>query len=118
MREAITKEYLNDKDVSGQNLFLKVDIPIWEEFTIGLIEQGGWATNNKFRGVRGMICRVPETNIFKDIYIVTDNEKEKKFFEFIRSGFTERNKERYNDVKIEQYRRGNKNVYVIEYKYK
>ena len=50
MREAITKEYLNDKDVFGQNLFLKVDIPIWEEFTIGLIEQGGWATNNKFRG--------------------------------------------------------------------
>ena len=113
----ITKEYLNDKDPAGYNLFLKVDIPIWEEFTIGLKECGHWAVNNKFRGVRGFNCKYLDTEKYRDVYIVTDNDKEKKFFEFIRSGYTDRHKEMYKNVDIKKYRRGNKNVYVIEFEY-
>jgi hypothetical protein len=83
MRETITKEHLNDKDPFGTSLYLKVDIPIWEEFTVGLIEQGGWATNNNFRGVRTMTCRIPNTEKYREICIVTKNPKSQKFFEFM-----------------------------------
>ena len=111
MREPITKEHLNE------GFYLKVDIPIWEEFTIGLIEQGGWATNDNFSGVRSIQCKVPNSSALKDVFIVSDNEKSKKFFEFIKEGFIDRNKEMYDRVDITQCRRGNKNVYVIEYEY-
>ena len=117
MRETITKEHLNGKDPFGYNLYLKVDIPIWEEFTVGLIERGGWATNNNFRGVRTMTCRIPNTEKYKEICIVTKNPKSQKFFEFIRNGYTGRNKELYKNVNISEYDRLNKKVYVIEYEY-
>lgn len=117
MREPITKEHLNDTDVFGGSLYLKVDIPIWEEFTIGLIHCGGWATNNNFRGVRTMVCKVPNTEKYKEVCIVTNNPKSQKFFKFIKEGYTDRHKEMYKYANISEYDRIDKKVYVIEYEY-
>jgi hypothetical protein len=117
MREPITKEYLNSKDPLGYGFFLKCDIPIWEEFTVGLIHQGGWATDNIFSGVRTMTCRVSNTKKYKEICIVTKNPKSQKLFEFMRDGYTDRNKELYKNVNISEYDRLDKKVYVIEYEY-
>ena len=113
----ITKESLNERDAAGYSAYLKCDIPIWEEFIVGLIEHGHWATNNNFRGVRGVLCSVPNTEKYKDVYIVTHNPKSKKFFEFIKNGFLERSKERYKNVKITEHERLDKLVYVIEFEY-
>lgn len=115
--EIITKESLNEKDAAGYSAYLKCDIPIWEEFTIGLELRGHWATNNNFRGVRGINCKVPNSNTYKDVYIVTHNPREQKFFEFIKEGFLDRNKERYKNVNITKYERQDKFVYVIEFEY-
>ena len=117
MRETITKEHLNGKDALGYNYFLKCDIPIWEEFTLGLIEQGGLATNNNFRGVRTMRCKVPNTEKYREICIVTKNPKSQKFFESMRSGYTNLRKDMYKNVNISEYDRLDKKVYVIEYEY-
>ena len=115
--EIITKEFLNAKDIAGFSRYLKCDIPIWEEFAIGLEYHGGWTINNNFRGVRGMHCKVPNTSTYKDMYIVTHNPREQKFFEFIKEGFLDRNKERYKNVNITKYERQDKFVYVIEFEY-
>ena len=113
----ITKESLNERDAAEYSAYLKCDIPIWEEFIVGLIERGHWATNNNFRGVRGVLCSVPNTEKYKDVYIVTHNPKSQKFFEFIKNGFLERSKERYKNVKITEHERLDKLVYVIEFEY-
>jgi hypothetical protein len=115
--ELITKEYLNGKDPFGYNLFLKVDIPIWEEFTIGLVRRAGWATNNNFSGVRSIMCKYPNSEKYREVFVVTNNEKSKRFFKFVKDGFTIRDKEMYKNLDIKEYRRENKNVYVIEFEY-
>ena len=61
----ITKELINKP--SPFNFCLKCDAPIWEEFALGLEYCGGLARNNKFRGVRGLTCKKPQTDIFVDV---------------------------------------------------
>jgi len=115
--DIITKESLNAKDPFGFGYYLKCDIPIWEEFTVGLEEHGHCATNNNFRGVRGILCKIPNSNVYKDIYIVTHNPKEQKFFEYIKDGYLKRMRKNYKKVNITKYERLDKFVYVIEFEY-
>lgn len=113
----ITKESLNERGTARDSIYLKCDIPIWEEFTVGLEECGHLSVNNNFRGVRGIKCKVPNSNIHKDVYIVTHNPKAQKLFGFIKDWFLNINKESYKNVNIMEYERRDKFVYVIEFEY-
>lgn len=113
----ITKESLNERDAAGYSAYLKCDIPIWEEFAIGLEEEGGWATNNRFKGVRSICGSVPNTRTYKDIYIVTHNPKSKDFIKFIKDGYTRRRAKTYVNLKVTEYERLDKTVCIIEYEY-
>lgn len=113
----ITKESLNAKDPFGHGVYLKCDIPIWEEFAIGLDEDGGWATNNNFKGVRSIFGQVPNTRTYKDIIIATHNPKSRKFLEFMKDGYTKRRANSYVNLKVTEYERLDKTVCVIEFEY-
>lgn len=112
--EIITKELINSP--YPFNFSLKCDIPIWEEFAIGLENHGGLATNNKFRGVRGLSCKKVDCNVWVDIYIVTHTPSEQDFFhnEVFRH-FKESKK--INLLSSKKYDRLDKEVYVIEFEY-
>ena len=112
--DIITKELINSP--YPFNFSLKCDIPIWEEFAIGLEDYGGLARNNKFRGVRGLTCKKPQTDIFVGIYIVTHTPSEQDFFNnCVLSHLKESSC--INVLSEKKYDRLDKEVYVIEYKY-
>ena len=116
----ITKEYLHGTDAAGYSMFLKCDIPIWEEFALGLIDSGSYASNNRFKGVRGLRCQVPDkTMTYKDIYVVTQNPKSQRAIEYIKRTFTCDTASRYyGNVNIQHHKRQDKDVYIIEFQYK
>jgi len=109
----ITKDLINK--TSPFNFCLKCDAPIWEEFALGLEHCGGLATNNKFRGVRGLKCKKPQTDIFVDIYIVSNTPSEQDFFNNCVLLCLKESK-RINVLSEKKCKRLNKEVYIIEYK--
>ena len=115
--EIVTKEHLNAKDPFGMGIYLKCDIPIWEEFALGLVTSGGIAINNKFRGMRAMFCHKQDNSLSKVICIVTQNPNELEIYHIFESGFKlDEEHGRIENLNITHYNRKNKNVFVIEYK--
>jgi hypothetical protein len=115
--EIVTKEHLNRKGPGNIGRYLKCDIPIWEEFALGLVTTGGIALNNNFRGMRAMFCHAEDRSLSKVICIVTQNPKEQKIYNLFESGFhSDESRGDIKDLKIEKFDRFDKNVYVIEYK--
>ena len=114
--EIVTKEHLNAKDPCGIGIYLKCDIPIWEEFALGLVTTGGIALNNNFRGVRIMFCHKEDRSLSRVICIVTQNLDELKFYHLFERGFYfDVEKGRIGNLNITHYERKDKNVFVIEY---
>jgi hypothetical protein len=110
----ITKELINKP--GPFNFCLKCDAPIWEEFALGLEHCGGLATNNKFRGVRGLSCKKPQTDIFVDVYIVSNTPSEQDFFNnCVLSHLKESSC--INVLSEKKCKRLDKQVYIVEYKY-
>jgi len=110
--ELVTKEHLNKK-----GWYLKCDIPIWEEFALGLITTGGIALNVNFMGVRVMFCHREDMSLCKTICIVTKNPKQQKIYNMFEYGFKlDESRGSIKDLKIEKFYRCNKNIYIIEYK--
>lgn len=117
--EIVTKEHLNAKDPCGIGIYLKCDIPIWEEFALGLVTTGGIALNNNFRGMRAMFCHKEDRSLSRVICIVTQNPKEQKIYHLFERGFKlDEEKGHIENLKITHYDRIDKNVYIIEYKNK
>lgn len=117
--EIVTKEHLNAKDPCGIGIYLKCDIPIWEEFTLGLVTTGGIAINNNFRGMRAMFCHKEDRSLSRVVCIVTQNPNELKVYRTFEIGFyLDEEKGRIENLNITHYDRKNKNVFVIEYKNK
>jgi hypothetical protein len=117
--EVVTKEHLNAKDPFGMGIYLKCDIPIWEEFALGLTTGGGIALNNNFRGMRAMFCRNEANSSRRVICIVTQNPKELKIYRSFEDGFRlDEEKGRIENLNITRFDRRDKNVFIIEFKYK
>jgi hypothetical protein len=108
--EIITKDYLRRKDPFGDGIFCDCDIPIYEEFVLGLEYISDYAGNNPKMGVRGITCKVSE-NTYRDVYIVEDEIKWHKLFEGIREQYG--NKKRYKAVNIAEFSKSGRFVYVI-----
>lgn len=110
--EVLTKQDLIDK-LTYRGL-LKCDMPIWEEFSLGLEYHGGTAINTKFRGVRCMDCKDPQSGLMKKICIVSKNPKSKRFFDTLMEIWST-----HCDVtNISTHERCGKTVYVVECKWK
>jgi len=117
--EVITKEHLNAKDPCGMGIYLECDIPIWEEFALGLVTSGGIAINNNFRGMRAMFCHTEDNSLQKVICIVTQNPKELEVYRSFEDGFRlDEEKGRIENLNITRFDRRDKNVFIIEFKYK
>jgi len=112
MGDIITKERINMP--KPFNFALKVDIPIWEEFAIGLEYFSSWARNNKFRGVRVIDGRIPNSDVYVAVCIVTHTPSEQKFFHNV--VYRSYKKDR-QIIKEEKFDRLNKEVYIIKYKF-
>ena len=115
--ELVTKEHLNSKDIIGQNNYFLSDIPIWEEFALGLYTTGGIALNNPFRGFRAMFCHTEDKSLSKVICIVKPNPNEMREFHLFEKRFKiDEEKGRIKSLNITRFKRKNKDVFVIEYK--
>lgn len=115
--EVVTKEHLNAKDPFGMGIYLKCDIPIWEEFALGLYTTGGIAINNPFRGMRAMFCHTKDKSLSKVICIVKPNPNEMRAFHLLEKRFKiDEEKGRIKSLNITRYKKEKKDVFVIEYK--
>lgn len=115
--ELITKGYLEYGKGRKDRPFLECDVPIWMEFANGLIHCGGWATNNNFSGARSILCKVPNSQMRKEIYIVTNSNKARNFFSFVKKMHMDDVGKDLKYLNLHEYDRMGKKVYIFEFEY-